>query len=504
MSSIRRVKSTRLNNLTRLRQHIRHYVDSITTYRVVLYGLSFLVVAALTLSAFDVLRYSTLTTLLLVLGLLSVVCFSVNLLLSRVFKVNPNFESSIITTLILFFVLAVPSSPIEWLGVALGGTVAMASKYLITWRSSHIFNPAAFAVLAVSAIGVGNGAWWIADATLFLPVLLVGLLVLYKLRRFELFFAFAVPAIVLILLRTMSDMSLGTAFVNVATLYPILFLGSIMLTEPHTMPVKRYDRLTFGAIVGIMFASTFDFGFISSSPHLALLIGNVYALLVTTRAAATLTLVEKKRLTPTTYGFRFKPAKPIKRVAGQYMEFTLPGVKQNTRGNRRTFTIASPPHDEYIDIGVKFYSPGSNFKTKLRSLRIGDEVSASNVAGEFTLPVNPSIPIVFLAGGIGITPFIAMIKEMVVSDMPHTIDLYYFVSDASEIAYSDVLTQAKSSGIHVHIRMGREQRLTDADINTHCEAEFYLSGPPGFVDAYRMQLKAAGIKKMHVDYFTGY
>lgn len=485
-------------------RRIRRYLDSITMYRVVLYGLSFLVIAALTLSAFDILKYSTLTNLLLVLSLLSAACFSANLLLARLFRVDPNFESSIITMLILFFVLAVPSSPIEWLGVALAGTVAMASKYLITWRSSHIFNPAAFAVLAVSAAGVGNGAWWIADVTLFLPMLLVGFLVLYKLRRFELFFAFAIPAVGLILLRTLSDMPFGSALVNVATLYPILFLGSIMLTEPHTMPVRRYDRLVFGVIVGTIFASTFDLGFISSSPHLALLIGNVYALLVTTRTAAKLTLIEKKQLTPTAYSFRFKPDKPIKRAAGQYMEFTLPDVTQNTRGNRRTFSVVSPPHDECIEIGVKFYKPGSLFKAKLRSLHIGDEISASNVAGEFVLPNDPSGPLVFLAGGIGITPFIAMIKEMIVTDPPRQVDLYYFVSDISEIAYRDILAQAESKDIHVHIRIGREQGLTDTDLNRQREAEFYLSGPPGFVDAYRTQLKAAGIKRMHVDHFTGY
>ena len=169
---------------------LHRFLDSITSYRVVLYSLAFLTVTALSLSALNILSYSSFGTLSLTLLLLLGVSFLSNILFGRLYKVAINHESSIITALILFFVLASPSKASDWAGVALAALLAMASKYLITWRSTHIFNPSAFGVLAVSLIGIGSGAWWIADKSLLIPMLVVGFVVLTKIRRFELFFGF--------------------------------------------------------------------------------------------------------------------------------------------------------------------------------------------------------------------------------------------------------------------------------------------------------------------------
>lgn len=483
---------------------LRKILDSITMYRVVLYALVFLVATSLIFSAFDLLSYSSFGVLSLSLVVLSLVCFFANLFFGKLYKVAVNHESSLITALILFFVLGSPSNSYEWVGVAYAGLIAMVSKYVVTWRSAHIFNPAAFGVLVVSLMGIGNGAWWIANTALFVPMLVAGYLVLLKLRCFELFFVFFVPALMLIITNTISGSNFTSATWTALTLYPLLFLGTIMLTEPSTMPTSRHMRLVFGAIVGLLFASTFDLGFTASSPHLALILGNLFAFLVTFRASSSLKLVEKTQLTPTTYSFAFAPMRPIKRIAGQFMEFTLPGVKLDSRGNRRTFTIASAPSDQLIKIGVKFYDPSSQFKTKLKSLKIGDEIMGNHVAGDFILPDDSSTPVVFIAGGIGITPFIAMISDMLATGKKTTTDLYYFVSDKSEVAYQDVLKSAQKSGVKVNLRIGKTARLTDEDMKKHATARFYLSGPPGFVSVYKTQLQKMGIKRIHVDYFTGY
>lgn len=485
-------------------KQLRKFLDSITMYRVVLYALIFLAGSTLALSALDVLKYSSLEALSGSLIVLLTVCFFANLLLGKLYKITVNHESSLITALILFFVLALPNNSYEWVGIAYAGLVAMASKYVVTWRSSHIFNPAAFAVLLVSLVGIGNGSWWIANQALFIPMLIVGFLLLTKLRRFELFFAFFVPALLLIIINTINGSTLVDTAWNAVTLYPLLFLGAVMLTEPSTMPVTRHMRLIFGAIVGLLFASTFDFDFIASSPHLALLMGNVFAVLVTLRVSTKLKLIDKKQLTPTTYSFVFAPVRPIKRIAGQFMEFTLPDVKLDSRGNRRTFTIASAPSDKLIKIGVKFNDPSSKFKEKLITLKVGDEIIGNHIAGDFILPKNKSTPIVFVAGGIGITPFISMIGEMLEKKEKYTTDLYYFVSERSEVAYTDILKSAQKVGINVNLRVGRDSNLTDEDIKKHTKAHFYLSGPPGLVNFYKLKLKKAGVKNIHIDYFTGY
>ena len=480
---------------------IRETLDSITSYRVVLYGLCVLTLSALILSALDLINYSDFGSLALSLTLLLSLCFASNLLLSKLYKVTVNHESSIITGLILFFVLAVPTSTSGWAGVAFAALAAIASKFIITWRSAHIFNPAAFGVLLASLVGIGSGAWWIANTALFVPMLIVGFLVLLKLRRFELFFAFSITSLVLIVIKLYPGSNLVDSAITALTLYPLLFLGTIMLTEPYTMPASRNKRLVFGVIVGLIFAANIDFGVIAASPHLALIIGNLFAFLVTSRAGTHLKLVEKNQLTPTTYNFAFEPDRPIKHAAGQFIDITLPDVKLDSRGNRRTFTIVSPPSENLINIGVKFYPGGSQFKNKLQSLKIGDEIIGSHVGGDFVLPKDTSTPLVFVAGGIGITPFISMISEICKSNIKYNLALYYFVSDNKEVAYPDALRLAKTAGIKVNVRT---DRLTDEDIKKHPGAHFYLSGPPGLVEAYKTQLKKMGIKQIQTDYFSGY
>ena len=483
---------------------LRRTLDSITMYRVLLYALGGLAGVTLLLSVLDVLKYSSFGVLSATLGLLLVTCFSSNLVLSKLYKVAANYESALITALILFFVLASPSQTYEWIGVVVAGLIAMASKYIVTWRGAHIFNPAAFGVLLVSIVSIGSGAWWVANETLYFPMLIMAAIVLVKIRRFQVFLAFLLPAVALIVMRDMSGDPLTNMIYTALTLFPVLFLGSIMLTEPSTMPNTRYMSILFAIIVGVIFASNIEVGSVAASPHLALLIGNVLAFVVSARAAAQLVLVDKQALTPTTFSYAFQPSRPIKRIAGQYMEFTMAGVKLDSRSNRRTFTIASEPSDDLVKIGIKFYQPGSQFKNSLQSLKVGGTISGSHVAGDFIMPNDASVPLVFVAGGIGITPFIAMIQEIIATKSSRTIDLYYFVSDTSEIAYKDILTAAKAYGVTTHPKIGRESRLTDDDIKAHPGAHYYLSGPPGMVAAYKSQLKRAKVQTIHTDLFTGY
>lgn len=483
---------------------LRKFLDSITMYRVVLYSLLFLTASTILLSLFDVMTYSSTGVLLLTLGILVVVSGSANLLLSKIYGVAANYESASISALILFFVLGTPSNTYEWIGIGFAALVAMASKYVVTWRGAHIFNPTAFSVIVVSLIGIGSGAWWIANESLFIPMLLVAFVVLYKLRRFEVFFVFFLSALALILLKDPSGQPIGIMLTTALTLYPLLFLGSIMLTEPSTMPNTRSMSILFAGIVGVTYGSTLGIGPLEPSPHLALLIGNVFALLVSSRAAAQLKLVEKTALTPTTYSFAFRPSRPLTYTAGQYMEFTLPDVPVDARSNRRTFTIASAPSDPLIKIGIKFYDNGSKFKQSLRTLKVGDVISGAHVGGDFVLPENNTEPLVFVAGGIGVTPFASMIQDVVDKGIKRNITLYYFVAAKEEVAYKDLLEAATKYGVTTHLKIGREARLTNEDIQTHQNATFYLSGPPGMVNAYKAQLRNSRIKKIHTDLFTGY
>ncbi len=484
---------------------LRRLLDGVTMYRVVLYGLAALALIAVALRLVGAYSYASPGTLLLMLVVLVALCTGVNIIFGKLYRIPINQESALITGLILFFVLGAPARPAAWIGICFAALVAIASKFVLTSRGAAIFNPAALGVFVVGLLGIGSGTWWVANTALFIPVVCLGVVVLLKLRRIQLFLAFAIPAAAMIVARTVGpDLALPAATMTAFTLYPLVFLGTIMLTEPGTMPSTYYKQIIFGGIVGLIFGAQLDTAYVSTSPELALLAGNLFALAASPRTSTKLKLVAKKQMSPTTYDLAFEPERRIYFTAGQYMEFTLPGVPYDRRGNRRTFSIASSPEDRLVHIGIKFYEPGSKFKQRLASLKPGDVILANHIAGDFTLPRDESEPVVCLAGGIGITPFIAMLQDMVIANKVRPLTIYYFASDPAEIVYKDVLKKARDLGVHVILRVGDTGRLTETEIQALPAAQYYLSGPPGLVMAYKEQLKKQGIQTIHTDYFTGY
>ncbi len=484
---------------------LQKQLDSITMYRLVMYGLMILAFISLVFRNFDLITYASTGTLAGVLVASIATSVGLNLLFSKLYGVAANQESSVITGLILYFIVAAPTSPVGWLGIFFAALIAIASKYVITWRGAAIFNPAAFGILAVALLGIGDGAWWVASPALFFPLTILGILILAKLRRFGLFLAFAVPATCMIIFRTIGpDISLLTAAITALTLYPILFLGTIMLTEPGTMPATHYKRILFGGVVGIVFGSQLSIGFLAASPHLALLIGNVFAFAVSSRSSSKMKLVAKKQMSPTTWDFAFQPEKPIQHQAGQYMDFTLPNGTYDSRGNRRTFTIASDPGSKYIHIGVKFNESGSSFKKHLSKLPVGDYVTGNHVAGDFLLPKDINKPIVMIAGGIGITPFISMLQHIIRIKIKSNVTLYRFASDTETSVYEEILRFARSSGVKVVNRQRSDTEFSDKEIAMMRDSVVYISGSPGFVREYANKLGGARIQNIRTDYFSGY
>lgn len=470
-------------------------------YALVLYCLSGLVGLAFVFSLLGLLPYSF-WSLAGSLAVLSVIGFVLKYGLSWIYRLPVNFESSLITTLILFFILAPPTDFNSYLGLGVGVLAALVSKYVINWRGAHIFNPAAIGALVASLTGLTSAAWWVATPVLLPFVLLVGLLLLRKTRQFSLFFAFAIPAICLIALN-------GFTPLQALTSYPLIFLGVIMLTEPATMPSRFNMRLVYGVIVGLVFGASLNFGFISTSPHLALLIGNLFAFAVSVRAGQLLRLVERRQLSPSTYEFAFASSSKINYKAGQYLAWTLDKVKFDLRANRRSFTIASSPHEKHLKLGIKFYEPSSQFKKRLLNLKKGDGIHVSALSGDFVLPTDTNKKLLFIGGGIGVTPFRSMIKDIALTKQKRDITLFYFAAGEQEVLYKDVWQEAAAYGVKM-IPFTNKERLDKDLLHKHAAdfkgRDFYLSGPPFMVRGYKKVLQDLGVSanNIHTDYFSGY
>lgn len=500
-------------------------LNKVTMYRLVLYVVVFLLGVAFLLSAFGLLPFSPVALLFSSLFLIAV-CWLAHEACARFFFAPVNVESIYITALILALIISPPSSPFDWtyFSLAIWASIwAMASKYIFSIRMKHIFNPAAFAV-ALTALTLNQSAsWWVGTAVMLPFVFISGALIVKKIRRFDMVFVFFAVAIVSII---------GAGIVRGADLYslvtralvetPIFFFAFVMFTEPLTAPQAKQERLWYAALVGFLIAPWIHIGTLYSTPELALVVGNVFAYLVSPKEKLMLHLKKRTSIADNTFDFVFKTDRPMSYKPGQYMEWTLAHDQPDNRGNRRYFTLASSPTEKELRLGVKFYPKGSTFKNALMNMSPTDIIAAAQLAGDFVLPRDPAQKIVFIAGGIGVTPFRSMIKYLVDQHEPREITLFYANNTVKDIAYADVFEQArKELGIKTVYTLSDpkavppdwkgsvgfvDDKMIAKEVPDFAECVFYLSGPHVAVVAFERALKKLGIpsSKIKKDFFPGF
>lgn len=477
-------------------------------YKVVLFGLFGLWLSAVGLAVTGQIGVSA-TGIMLSLGVLAVTCFAVTASFAAYFKAPFNQESYFITALILTFIVPPIDSLSGLVWVVMIGIIAMASKYLLTWRGSHIFNPAAFGALVISVAGVLPVTWWVATPNLLPFTALLALIVLRKQRNFQLFGVFALSAVAMLLVNGVifGDQTVLDVLASAVKSWPIVFMGSIMLTEPLTLPVGKQNQLLLAALVGVVFAAQLHVGPVSTTPQFALIMGNIFALLAAGIYGATVRLKDVRMIAPGTLEIVFYKPNNMRFTAGQYIEMTLPYQRPDLRGNRRTFSIASAPHEADLRFGIRVYAPGSGFKAHLQKLAIGDKVRIANIKGSFVLPSNAGRPLLFIAGGIGITPFRSMLSEMVQQLQQRDVRVLYVAASPEQFVYQDVLTQAAEYGVvtdYITPQFGADELARRVPDFTN--RQIYISGPDGMVRHYDQLLLDQGIpaRQIYKDHFSGY
>jgi len=500
---------------------IDNFLNKITMYRLVLYYLTALLGVTALFGLFGIIAYNPAnlafsTLVILAAGWLAQTVFV------RVFGALPNVESVYITSLLLALLIT-PVEPTNYAGIGFlifASVWAMASKFIFAIGKKHIFNPAAFGI-ALSGLMIGHAAsWWVGGTLPLLPFVVIGgLLIVRKIHRFDLVIAFLITAAIAVTLTTPS-VDLVSPIMKTVLHSAIFFLGFVMLTEPLTMPPSRWLRVAYGALVGLLFAPNVHLGSLYFTPELGLLVGNIFVYLVSPKGRFTLSLLEKRELAEGTFEFVFKSDRPLTFKAGQYLEWTVPNRFADDRGNRRFFTIASSPTEDVVRLGVKFYKPASTFKRALWALQEHDTISASHVAGDFTLPRDKNAKLAFIAGGIGVTPFRSMAQYLVDTKDARAVTLLYSNKTAAEIAYKEVFdTAATAIGMKIVYALtdepapipGTVSGFIDAaliarEIPDYKERVFYISGPHGMVEAFKGILQGMGVSRWNIktDYFPGF
>ncbi|ELT42739.1 ferredoxin--NADP reductase [Arthrobacter nitrophenolicus] len=488
-----------------------------TMYRLILLVLAALAVYSLLLEVLGWLTFG-IPEMLAHLALCLALTYASNRALAALFRVRPHSESSLITGLLLYFLFWPSFQTLDVAGVALACVLASASKYALAWRGRHIFNPAAAGAFVTGLTGLNIATWWAATPAMLWLLVPGVLLVLYRTRKVLMATVFTLIATAIITFELLrAGMTAGMGIYQALAQRPVLFFVGFMLTEPLTLPPRRWQQLVLAAVVGVVFAVPYNLGFIANSPEAALLLGNLLAFLLGQRGGVRLRFTGSRRLTPSTTEFSFEPARPVRFLPGQYMELDLPHVRSDGKGRRRVFSLTGSPAERLVKFGVRTAEPLSAAKRVLLALKPGDELTATSVGGDFVLPRDPRKPVLLIAAGIGITPFLSHLGSGGLRERDAV--LLLLARSADEIAYADEL---RAAGIRVLVRLADgsnppvdfgavpagASRLDHEGLKALVpdihSREVYVSGSPASVAALRRAARKAGARRVHVDSFSGY
>lgn len=155
-----------------------------------------------------------------------------------------------------------------------------------------------------------------------------------------------------------------------------------------------------------------------------------------------LPLIAKKELAVDTMAFWFSTAgTDFSFQAGQYINMSIIDPKEkDNRGNSRSMSIASSPGNK-DSIMFSMRMRLSAFKNNLNNLALGEKVRILGPFGYFVLPKSAQTPLVFLAGGIGVTPFRSMIEWTVNNKFPYDIALFLSNPTIKDAAFYEDLAK---------------------------------------------------------------
>ncbi len=221
-----------------------------------------------------------------------------------------------------------------------------------------------------------------------------------------------------------------------------------------------------------------------------------------------LKLISKKRFVSNIKSFTFKPQRPIKWSAGQYLIYSLSHKNDDLRGKMRFFTISSSPFEKNITITTRIFKSASSFKKSLDNLQIGDTIEAKGPDGDFVID-DPKKRLIFIAGGIGITPFASIIRQLSFEKKPINITLLYANKTKSFLFKNDLDETAKihkEFKIHWFLSPKKIDKRTLGRFTKNKRHIFYVSGPDPMVDEISDILKLLKVKEENIrqDYFSGY
>jgi ferredoxin-NADP reductase len=204
---------------------------------------------------------------------------------------------------------------------------------------------------------------------------------------------------------------------------------------------------------------------------------------------------------------------------GQYFFLTLPELRyEDPKGAMRHFSIVNSPSQKGI---LQFATrlTDSGYKKTLNEIALGTEVEIGNAMGIFGIPQENTKPVVMIAGGIGITPFVSILRDMHEKEAEHNVRLFYsnrlkkqtaFLDELQRMDLSDsnmnlILTLTDDPNWAGEVRMVNGEFIKDY-VPDYNDCLFMISGPPAMVETIYNQLMGLGLSNLDIrtENFAGY
>jgi ferredoxin-NADP reductase len=214
--------------------------------------------------------------------------------------------------------------------------------------------------------------------------------------------------------------------------------------------------------------------------------------------------------------FWFTPERKLRFEPGQFVEIRLPHTPTDDRGESREFSISSSPDEELVAITMNFAPEnGSTYKKAVKALKPGDEVLLAEPMGDFVLPKDTSIPLVFVAAGVGSSPYASMVIWLKSRNEKRNIHLIYSASQNSDFLYNALWESYPMKVTRIITRPDKAWEGPTGRLTVDRLLDFiqplqnklvYLAGPQSLIEPLYNDLLAAGLPRSQLllDYFSGY
>jgi ferredoxin-NADP reductase len=187
-------------------------------------------------------------------------------------------------------------------------------------------------------------------------------------------------------------------------------------------------------------------------------------------------------------------------VAGQATEVSI--HKNGWQEKKRPFTFTSLPEDDFLEFFIKIYPTHNGVTNQLLDIQKNDELVLHEVFGSISYQQEG----VFIAGGAGITPFIAILRDLYAKNLLVGNKLFFANKTKADIILEEEFEEMLGKNF-INILSDEEADsyahgfITKEFISENCDVlnkTFYVCGPPSMIEIVEKQLKSLGVHEQHI------